>query len=102
MYEENHPQFFTATINEWHHLLRNDAVKDIIIGSLRFLVNAKRVNVYGFVIMSNHLHLIWRIKSPHLQKKCSAGFFKIYRSANQILFKASRRIFIGNMQSKSS
>jgi putative transposase len=66
MYEENHPQFFTATINEWHHLLRDDAVKDIIIGSLRFLVNAKRVNVYGFVIMSNHLHLIWRIKSPHL------------------------------------
>ena len=84
MYEENHPQFFTATINEWHHLLRDDAVKDIIIGSLRFLVNAKRVNVYGFVIMSNHLHLIWRIKSPHLQKNVQRDFLKY--TAQQIKF----------------
>ena len=84
VYEENHPQFFTATINEWHHILKDDAVKDIIIGSLRFLVKANRVNVYGFVIMSNHLHLIWRIKSPHLQKNVQRDFLKY--TAQQIKF----------------
>ncbi len=58
IYEENHPQFFTATIYEWNPLLKDDNVKDIIIISLRFLVRANRISLYGFVIMSNHLHLI--------------------------------------------
>ncbi len=84
IYEENHPQFFTATIYEWNHLLKDDAVKYIIIDSLRFLVKANRVNVYGFVIMSNHLHLIWRIRSPHLLKDVQRDFLKY--TAQQIMF----------------
>ena len=76
VYEENHPQFFTATINEWNHLLKDDKAKDIIINSLRFLVTENRINVYGFVIISNHLHLIWRIKSPCLLKNVQRDFLK--------------------------
>ncbi len=34
--------------------------KDVIIESLRFLVSEKRINLYAFVIMSNHIHLIWQ------------------------------------------
>jgi putative transposase len=30
-----HPQFFTATLLEWKHLLKADEYKDIIINSLR-------------------------------------------------------------------
>ena len=56
-----YPQFFTATILEWKHLLANDTYKDIIISSLKFLVNDGRVIIYGFVIMPNHIHLIWQI-----------------------------------------
>ena len=51
-------QFFTAIILEWKHLLKPDKYKDIIIDSLRFLAKNKRVVVYGFVIMPNHIHLI--------------------------------------------
>ena len=76
VYEDNHPQFFTATINEWNHLLKDDKAKDIIINSLRFLVTENRIKVYGFVIMSNHLHLIWRIKSPCLLKNVQRDFLK--------------------------
>ena len=43
-----YPQFFTATILEWKHLLANDLMKDIIIESLRFLVKDGRVIVFGF------------------------------------------------------
>ena len=57
--------FTTATILEWKHLLQNDALKDIIIDSLRFLVKEKRAVVYDFVIMPNHIHLIWYIPEPY-------------------------------------
>lgn len=52
------PQFFTATILEWKPLLKQDKYKDVIIESLRFLVNDKRIKLFAFVIMSNHIHLI--------------------------------------------
>jgi putative transposase len=76
IYEENHPQFFTATIYEWNHLLKDDVSKKIITDSLLFLVKNNRVNVYAFVIMSNHLHLIWSIKSPNKLKDVQRDFLK--------------------------
>lgn len=54
------PQFYTATILEWKPLLNQDKYKDVIIESLRFLVIQKRIELNAFVIMSNHLHLIWQ------------------------------------------
>jgi putative transposase len=47
----SYPQFFTATILEWKHLLKTDAYKMIIVESLKYLVKEKRVVVYGYVIM---------------------------------------------------
>jgi putative transposase len=55
-----YPQFYTATILEWKHVLASDKHKDIIIESLRFLVKEKRIILDAFVIMSNHIHLIWQ------------------------------------------
>ena len=33
-----HPQYFTATILDWKHLLKSDKYKDVIMESLQFLV----------------------------------------------------------------
>jgi putative transposase len=54
------PQFFTATIQNWKQLLKNDEFKEIIIEGLKFLVNEKRIELSAFVIMSNHVHIIWQ------------------------------------------
>ena len=62
----------------------DDNIKYIIINSLRFLVKEDRISLYGFVIMSNHLHLIWRIKLPHLIKNVQRDFLKY--TAQQIKF----------------
>ncbi|HSB93621.1 MAG TPA: transposase [Flavitalea sp.] len=62
------PQFFTATNLQWKHLLKPDKYKDIIIDSLRFLVDNKRIKLYSFVIMINHLHLIWQMH-PFIEPK---------------------------------
>ena len=56
-----HPEFLTATILNWQHLL-NDEFKQIVIDAMRWLVNEKRCRIYGFVIMPNHIHLLWKIE----------------------------------------
>ena len=71
-----YPQFFTATVLEWKHLLAHDYMKDIIIESLRFLAEDGRVIIYGFVIMPNHIHLIWQIQDMHIKQKVQQNFLK--------------------------
>ncbi|AMR32176.1 transposase [Mucilaginibacter sp. PAMC 26640] len=73
---DNHPQFFTATILDWMPLLREDTFKDIIIKSLQFLSDEKIIVVYGFVIMPNHIHLIWQLQDGHTQKSIQLRFMK--------------------------
>jgi putative transposase len=76
MHEQQHIAFFTATILEWKHLLKLDKYKDTILGSLRFLVENKRVKVYGFVIMPNHIHLLWKMEEPHRREDVQRDFLK--------------------------
>ena len=45
---------------DWKHLLLDNRHKDIIVDSLKFLVTEKRIILNAFVIMSNHIHLIWQ------------------------------------------
>ena len=52
--------FYTATILNWTPLLYNDEFKKIILNSLEFLVLKNKLIVYGFVIMPNHIHIIWQ------------------------------------------
>ena len=79
-----YPQFFTATILEWKKLLAPDKYKDIIMDSLRFLVANKRIKLYGFVIMPNHLHLIWKMMDSIKQSDVQRDFLKY--TAQQIKF----------------
>jgi len=59
--ELNKLYFYTATIIGWKHLLKPDKYKDVIIDSLKYLIKIKKIVVYGFVIMPNHIHLIWEL-----------------------------------------
>ncbi len=81
---EHHPQFFTATILEWKHLLSDDTYKEIIAGSLRFLVKEQRVIVNNFVIMNNHIHLIWQAINGFTPQQVQHSFLKF--TAQQIKF----------------
>lgn len=47
MPDEYYIQFFTATILDWKHLLKQDKYKQMIVDSLRFLVREGRAKVYG-------------------------------------------------------
>ena len=68
--------FWTATINGWKHLLRNNDYKQIIVDSLQFLSDKNKIDVFAFVIMPNHIHLIWRIKELNGLESPHASFLK--------------------------
>jgi putative transposase len=75
-YPEYWPQFFTATIYKWQHLLLQDKHKDVIINSLKYLVKEKRIVLNAFVIMSNHIHLIWQPMFGFTPSGIQASFMK--------------------------
>ena len=74
LYPEEWPQFFTATIVGWKHLLKEDRYKDIIIKSLQYLAVEKKIFLNGFVIMSNHVHFIWQAMPGYSLKKLQVSF----------------------------
>ena len=75
-YAQEWPQFFTATIHEWKHLLKEDKYKNIIVDSFKFLVQEDSVTINGFVIMPNHLHIIWQAKGNNDLQKIQNSFIK--------------------------
>jgi putative transposase len=74
--EQGEIYFWTATINQWQRLLWHESYKDVIIRSLDHLTTAGKIDVFAFVIMPNHLHLIWRIKEHNGRESPQASFLK--------------------------
>jgi putative transposase len=68
--------FWTATINNWQKLLLKDDYKNIIMESLQYLSEAGKIDVFAFVIMPNHIHLIWRINEPNGKETAQGSFLK--------------------------
>ncbi len=68
--------FWTATINGWLLLLEDDKYKDVIIESLQYLTDNGLINVYAFIIMPNHIHLIWRVNEPNGKESPQGSFLK--------------------------
>jgi len=68
--------FYTASMLDWIPLLRADEFKQIIIDSLVHLVKKEKIRVYGFVIMPNHIHLIWENVTINGKEKPHASFMK--------------------------
>ena len=70
------PDYYTATILEWKPLLKPDKYKELIIDSFRFLVQQRRAKIYGFVIMVNHIHVIWQALGEQSPKEIQLSFMK--------------------------
>ncbi len=78
------PFFYTATILEKKHLIKPDKCKDSIMGRLQFLVINKQIIVYGFVIMRNHIHIIWQGEDGYEVSDVQHSFMK---STAQVMLK---------------
>ena len=68
--------FYTDTINEFRHLLADDNLKMVVINSFQYLVKNNLVNIYGYVIMPNHIHLLWNILKQNGKESAAGSFAK--------------------------
>ncbi|MEZ4983563.1 MAG: transposase [Saprospiraceae bacterium] len=50
--------FLTFTVVGWVDVFTHRAYRDIVIDSLKYCVAEKELNLYAYVIMSNHVHII--------------------------------------------
>ncbi|MCP4461149.1 MAG: transposase [Cytophagales bacterium] len=68
--------FWTATIHKWDKMLLPAAFKETITDSLTHLSELKTIDVFGFVIMPNHLHMIWRMNDMNGKETPRASLLK--------------------------
>ncbi|MBI5184527.1 MAG: transposase [Nitrospinae bacterium] len=64
--------FATSTIVDWTPLLFKDDLLDIILQSLKFCQKEKGLEIYGYVIMPNHFHLL----AGHKTRKAMPGIIR--------------------------
>lgn len=68
--------FYTDTIYEHKHLLSDDEMKMVVINSWKYLVENKKIKIYAFVIMPNHIHLIWEMLDLNGKESPAGSFAK--------------------------
>ena len=83
-------------------MLREDEYKDIIIKSLQFLKREGSIIIYSYVIMPNHIHLIWQIQDGFKKEVVQMRFLKF--TSQQIKFKLtdSKSSFLDQFRVNSS
>jgi len=64
--------FITFTVKRWYYIFDRYNRWEIILNSLQFCQKNKKLKIYAYVFMLNHIHLI--IKSPD-----SAGFIRDFK-----------------------
>ena len=60
------PHFITITVVDWIDVFSRKNYRDTVIECLEYCINNKGMIVYGYVIMSNHIHLIIQSKDSKL------------------------------------
>ncbi|MGZ8182657.1 MAG: transposase [Methylobacter sp.] len=81
------PHFLTATVNHWLPLFTCLETVNIVLDSWRFLQQDSGFQLYGYVILENHLYLI-----PKRHK------FRLSRQAAQLSFIAASEDLSHDMQ----
>jgi len=57
-HDQERPYFVTFTVIRWIDVFTRREYKEIIIDSLKYCIAHKGLQLYAWVIMSNHIHLI--------------------------------------------
>ena len=68
--------FFTATIHNWLPLLIHDNNQQLIIDYLKKLCKEGLLTVYAFVLMPNHVHIIWQQNKLNGKETPQGSFLK--------------------------
>ena len=101
----NYTYFYTQTIQNFSHLLAEDNYKMIVIESLQYLVIKNLIKLYGYVIMPNHIHLLWSVLKMNGKESSQGSFakFTAHEFKKQLLQTDSEKLasFASNKSDRS-
>ena len=83
IYDQNQLYFLTFQIVKWVDVFTRNEYKQIVVNSFEYCRKHKGLELYGYVIMTNHIHLIARPKEPFRLSDMVRDFKKF--TANQLL-----------------
>jgi len=63
---QNEIHFLTITVVGWVDIFSRQIHKDTLIRSMKYCIDNKGLIVYGYVIMTNHIHCIWQARNGNL------------------------------------
>lgn len=63
--DQNGMYFLTFTVIDWVDVFSRKDYKIELSDSMNYCVNNKGLIVYGWVIMSNHMHVIWQAQEGY-------------------------------------
>lgn len=64
--DQSLPHFITATVVDWIDVFSRKVYRDEVINCFNYCIKNKGMIVYGYVIMSNHIHMIVQSKEGKL------------------------------------
>lgn len=73
---QNGLYFYTATIHQWQPLIKDFNLEPVVAHCLSYLYHKGCIRVYGFVIMPNHIHLVWELLENNGNESAVASFMK--------------------------
>ena len=66
IYNQEAAYYLTLQVVQWADVFSRKIYRDIIIDSLRYCQQNKGLEIFAFVIMSNHMHLLVRAENSNL------------------------------------
>lgn len=74
--DQNGLYFLTFTIIDWVDVFTRKEYKIVLTDSMNYCIKEKGLTVYGWVIMSNHMHVIWQAKEGFMLSDIIRDFKK--------------------------
>ncbi len=88
IFEQEYPYFLTNTVVAWLPIFAYPPLVEVVLDSWRFLQRERGVQIFGYVILDNHLH--WIATAENLSER--VGQFKSF-TARRIIDELERRGF---------
>ena len=82
-FQDNGLLFITNTIIDWNKIFHLSRYALIVMNSLKYCIEDEWFELYSYILMPNHLHLILKVLKNHTIEQISRDFNKY--TAQQIL-----------------
>jgi len=90
-HNENYPHFITFTIVEWIDVFTKPEYFAVLLDSLRYCQKSLGLKIYGYVFMTNHMHLLCQARDGYQLSKIVQSYKRFTtEKIKQLVIKDSR------------